>query len=257
MIEIKNLSAGYEQGNVLFDVNMEIPDGRVTVIVGPNGCGKSTLLKTLMGMNERSCGEILMDGEDIRIFSPRELAQKIAYLSQNKQIPELTAERLVLHGRFPYLSYPRRYRKEDLEIVYQAMERMGVRDLAEHPMNTLSGGTRQKIYIAMALAQDTPVIAMDEPTAFLDISYQLQMMEQAVKLAESGKTVIMVLHDLSLAMQTADYLVVMKDGQVVHQGSPEDVYASGCMNKVFGIEVNRIRTPDGWQYYYKNEKEGK
>ena len=263
MLKIQGLYAGYPNKSVLDDISMEARDGEVTVIVGPNGCGKSTLLKSIVGIVEMSVGEIFVSASAVKgeadeaaasgrlldEMTAQERAQKIAYLAQSKNVPEITALRMVLHGRFPYLEFPRRYRSTDFDIARQAMERMGILDLAEAPMSTLSGGTRQKVYIAMALAQDTPVILMDEPTTFLDVSYQLQMMTEARALADEGKTVIMVLHDLPMALEHADQLIVMKDGRIVDGGEPEAVWAGGCLEDVFGIRVNRVETEDGWKYY--------
>ena len=175
MLEIKNLWAGYEERTVLKNLNLTIPEGKVTVILGPNGCGKSTFLKSLCGILNIESGQVILDGTDLLSQPPRQLAQSIAYLSQSRQIPDITAYRLVLHGRFPYLGYPRRYRKEDHAIARSVMEQMGVLELADTLMEKLSGGQRQKVYIAMALAQDTPVILLDEPTTYLDISHQLQL----------------------------------------------------------------------------------
>ena len=251
MLEIQNLSAGYPDKRVLQDVSMTLPAGAVTVILGPNGCGKSTLLKALCGILPASGGEVLLDGEAILKLPPRLLARKVAYLSQSRQVPDITARRMVLHGRFPYLSYPRRYRKVDYAAADAAMEQMGIVHLADTPLQNLSGGQRQKVYIAMALAQDTPVVLLDEPTTFLDISHQMQLMTQSRFLADSGKTVVLVLHDLAMAMEHADHLVVMAKGNVAAQGDAEAVFASGCFNQVFGVNVQRALTPDGWKYYYK------
>ncbi|MBQ8599089.1 MAG: ABC transporter ATP-binding protein [Oscillospiraceae bacterium] len=249
MLDIQKLCGGYADGEVLHGVDLHIPAGKVTVITGPNGCGKSTLLKTLVGINPKTSGQILVDGRSSDSYSSQELARKIAYLAQNRQVPDITALKMVLHGRFPYLSYPRRYRPEDWAIARKAMETMGIEDLAERSMNSLSGGTRQKVYIAMALVQDTPMILMDEPTTFLDVAHQLQMMEQARFLADSGKAVVMVLHDLGLALRTADVLAVMDQGKIAVCGEPQEVYESGCLQQVFGIELRRYETEDGWQYY--------
>lgn len=251
MIEIQNLSAGYPGTPVLEDVSLTFPKGKVTVIAGPNGCGKSTLLKTLAGIHPHTSGRILIENREISAFKNGALARKVAYLSQSRQIPDITVRRMVLHGRFPYLSYPRRYRPQDMQMAEQAMARMGIGDLADRSLATLSGGTRQKVYIAMALAQDTPVILMDEPTTFLDIRHQLQIMEHARCLADSGKTVVLVLHDLPLALQTADRLAVLSDGKLQQWGDPETVCQSGCLGRVFGVALRRFRTETGWQYYYE------
>ena len=208
MVEIQHLSAGYPGHPVLTDISLTFPAGKVTVLAGPNGCGKSTLLRAIAGILP-SNGEILLDGESVRALTSRQRARKIAFLPQNRTVPEITARRLVLHGRFPYLHYPRQYRQEDLAAADAALEALGISDLADRSLSSLSGGQRQKVYIAMALAQDTPVVLLDEPTAFLDIAHQLQLMELAKALAAKGKTVVLVLHDLTLALEHADSLVVM------------------------------------------------
>lgn len=249
MLEIRHLSAGYPGNPVLRDISLTIPGGAVTVIAGPNGCGKSTLLKALTGILP-AAGSATLDGQELLGIPGRERARLVAFLPQNRQVPEISAKNLVLHGRFPYLSYPRRYRQEDLTAAEAAMEKMGIGDLAERRLNTLSGGQRQKVYIAMALAQDTPVVLLDEPNAFLDIAHQLQLMEQARALAGEGKTVVLVLHDLTMALECADSLAVLGEGTCLLQGSPEEVFLSGCLNRAFGVEVRRFRTPEGWKYYY-------
>lgn len=253
MIELQNVSSGYPGTPVLSDISFIIPKGKVTVILGPNGCGKSTLLKAIIRINPHTSGKILVDGMDISTITSQELARKVTYMAQNRQIPGITAMQMVLHGRFPYLSYPRHYRQEDKRIAKESLEKLNILDLQNISMSKLSGGQRQKVYIAMALAQDTPVVLMDEPTTFLDVSHQLQTMQQARFLADSGKTVVMVLHDLPLAMQTADYLAVMEKGKLVCFGESEEVFTSGCLNRVFGVNVNRFYTEKGWQYYYETK----
>ena len=252
MLEIRNLSAGYSGKHVLEAVSLTLPAGKVTVIVGPNGCGKSTLLKAVAGVLSAE-GAVLLDGKALDPRDSRSRAQAIAFLPQNRTVPEITVERLVLHGRFPYLSYPRQYRKTDLEIARQAMVRMGIEELAQRSVATLSGGQRQKTYIAMALAQDTRVVLLDEPNTFLDIAHQLQLMQQACALAREGKTVVMVLHDLAMALEYADEVVVLSQGRVLAQGSPQAVFDSGCLENTFGVKVRRAQTPEGWKYYYGNQ----
>lgn len=249
MLEVRNLSAGYPGNPVLEHISLTIPQGAVTVIAGPNGCGKSTLLKALAGILP-AAGSAVLDGQELLALTGRELARKVAFLPQNRQLPEITVENLVLHGRFPYLSYPRCYRPEDYRIAREAMARMGIADLAKRNILTLSGGQRQKVYIAMALAQDTPVVLLDEPNAFLDIAHQLQLMEQAKALAGEGKTVVLVLHDLSLALEYADCLAVLSEGKCLFRGAPEETFLSGCLDRAFGVEVRRFATPEGWKYSY-------
>lgn len=251
MIEARNLSAGYFENQVLNCLNFTAESGKITVLTGPNGCGKSTLLRVMAGIHPHTEGKILIDGQNVDAFTARERACKIAYLAQSKPVPDIMALRMVLHGRFPYLAYPRKYRREDVLIARHAMEQMGIADLEGRSMQTLSGGTRQKVYIAMALAQDTPVIFMDEPTTYLDAAYQLQTMEQASALAAAGKAVVMVLHDLAMALRTADCIAVMQDGRIVQAGDPQAVFESGCLDRVFGIRVKRFWVDTNWQYYYE------
>jgi len=253
MLELRNLSAGYPGRQVLRDISLKCTAGSVSVLLGPNGCGKSTLLKTLCGILPAQGGEVFLDGEALLPLPGRLLAQKVAYLAQDRRVPDITVQRMVLHGRFPHLSYPRRYRAEDYAAAAAAMERMGLTELAEEPLQKLSGGQRQKVYIAMALAQDTPVIALDEPTTYLDVRHQLQMMAQARRLCADGKTVLMVLHDLSFALQVADRIVVLSEGTIAVQGTAEDVFASGRLDGIFGVRLRRVETEDGWRYYYGGE----
>lgn len=251
MLEIRNLSAGYPGYPILKNISLTIAQGAVTVIVGPNGCGKSTLLKALAGILTVS-GSVKLDGRELLTRSSRELSKTVAFLPQNRSVPEITVKNLVLHGRFPYLSYPRRYRQEDYAAAESAMAKMGIEDLAERSLPTLSGGQRQKAYIAMALAQDTPVILLDEPNTFLDIAHQLQLMNHARTLAAAGKTVVLVLHDLPMALDFADSLAVLSQGKCLCQGNPEDVFLSGQLEQAFGIRMHRIQTPDGWKYYFSD-----
>ena len=184
MIELKNLSAGYGGQDVVHDISLPFTPGRILALLGPNGCGKSTLLRTALGLNPKSGGEVLMDGTPLDALSPRERALKAAYLSQSRPTPNIIARRMVLHGRFPYLSYPRRYHREDHEMVKRALDWVGAADLASRPLPELSGGQRQKVYLAMALAQDTAAILMDEPTTYLDVACQLEVMALARRLAK-------------------------------------------------------------------------
>lgn len=249
MLEIRDLSAGYGTEPVLRNVSFAASAGAVTVIVGPNGCGKSTLLKALAGILPAT-GSALLDGRELLTLDRRELARTVAFLPQNRPVPEITVKNLVLHGRFPYLSYPRRYRREDMMAAQAALDRMGIGDLSNRMLSTLSGGQRQKAYIAMALAQDTDVVLMDEPNTFLDIAHQLQLQQQAKALAGEGKAVVMVLHDLSMALNCADSLAVFREGRCVCQGRAEEVFQSGSLERAFDVQVRRILTPDGWKYYF-------
>ena len=250
MLEIKGLRAGYPGQPVLRDVTLTAPAGALTAILGPNGCGKTTLLKVLCGILRPDAGKILLDGMPLPA-KPAARARKLAYLSQSRRTPDITAGQLVLHGRFPYLHYPRRYRQEDYAAADKAMAQLGICGLADTPLEKLSGGQRQKVYIAMALAQDAPVVLLDEPATYLDVGHQLQLMQLAKDLARKGKTVITVMHDLSLALENADRVAIMADGRVCMSAAPEEVFASGCLDRIFGITLERLHTPDGPHYYCK------
>ena len=249
MVEVRNLLVGYGEAPVLSDVSLAFPPGQVTGVLGPNGCGKSTLLKAALGLIPIQGGQVLVDGQDLHTLSPREVAQRAAYLAQSRSVPSITARRMVLHGRFPYLSYPRRYRPEDYQMADRALQWADAADLTHRPMEELSGGQRQKVYLAMALAQDTQSIFMDEPTTFLDIGHQLEVMALARRLAGLGRAVVLVLHDLDLALRGCDKAAVLSGGTLQALGSPDEVFFSGVLDRVFGVSVRRMETPEGWQYY--------
>lgn len=254
MIRMKNVCAGYGEKEVLHNVSLDFKSEKVTVIIGPNGCGKSTLLRTLVRMNKHRSGEIVleaMDGEEIRIDSltASELAQRVAYLPQSKRTPDINVLRMVLHGRFAHLKYPRRYREIDYEIARNALRSLDIEDLEMINLNELSGGTRQQVYFAMALAQDTDAILLDEPTTYLDIAHQIRIMKLVKELALRRKTIVMVLHDLVHAFQTADQIVVMKSGRVECCGEPEEIYQSGIIEKVFDVKLKRVESDGEWKYF--------
>lgn len=255
MLEIKNLTAGYRGKPVLSGLRLTAVPGEILAIVGPNGSGKSTLLKALAGILP-SEGEILLHGKNLRQISPSEQAKCIAYLPQNRSVPEITVERFVLHGRFPYLSYPRHYREEDHRIAREAMEQMGISAFARRQMRELSGGERQKAYIAMILAQQTQVVLMDEPTGFLDIAHKFEVIRLARELKEMGKTVILVLHELDLALNGADRIVVLEKGEVRHAGTPEEISQSDVIPRVFHVKMEALETAEGPRYCFAPEMGG-
>lgn len=249
MIELQGLCVGYPGQAVLENVTLSFQPGQVLILLGPNGCGKSTLLRTAMGLQPKTGGQVLLDGVPLEKRSAREIARKAAYLAQSWTVPNITARRMVLHGRFPYLTFPRRYRPQDHEAARRALEWADASDVADRPMQELSGGQRQKVYLAMALAQDTETILMDEPTTYLDVGHQLDVMDVARRLAGQGKAVVVVLHDLCLAMRSADEIAVLSEGRLAALGTPEAVYASGILDKVFAIKLGRMETETGFQYY--------
>ena len=254
MLEARNLSAGYPGRAVLAGVSLAARPGRVLALLGPNGCGKSTLLRTMAGLLPPLGGEVLLDGR--RDYSPRQAAQRVAYLPQSRTAPNITVRRLVLHGRFPYLSYPRRYGREDYETVDRALAAADALDLADRPLPELSGGQRQKAYLAMALAQETEAILMDEPTTFLDIRHQLEVLALVRRLAEEGRGVVLALHDLCLALTAADDVAVLGEGRLLALGGPEAIYQSKVLERVMGVRLDRNEGPGGRRYFCQLPEEG-
>lgn len=249
-MELRQLRAGYGEHMVLDGVDLALRPGEVLALLGPNGSGKSTLIRAALGLLPLAGGQVLIDGADAAALTPRQRAQKAAYLPQTRPVPNITALRMVLHGRFPHLTYPRRFRQEDYAAAMAALEQADAACLARRPMPELSGGQRQRVYLAMALAQDAPTLFLDEPTAFLDVSHQLEVGRLAGQLARQGKAVVLVLHDLPLALSTADRLAVLDGGRLLAVDGPEALCADGILNSVFGIELGRVMTDRGWRYYY-------
>ena len=251
MIEIKNLTGGYGRRQVLFGINETMATGEITSIVGPNGCGKSTLLETASGLLVPFGGIVTADGENVHKMDSKKRARKISVLSQQRNHGMLTVKALVFHGRFPYLGYPRKYTDEDRRIVEEAMKTAGVTDISDRSLAELSGGQQQKAYIAMLLAQNTDIVFLDEPITFLDINYQLELMEMIKEMKNSGKTVIMVIHDLNLAMSCSDKIIAMKDGKVVSSGKPEKIYDENVFKDIFGIRTGYYK--EEHQYFFSRE----
>ena len=241
MLEQNRISAGDGKQTVLDGISVDFEKGKLTSIIGVNGCGKSTLLKAILGILSLSSGEIFIDGENLLTISRNEIAKKIAYLSQGKNIPDMTVEQMVLHGRFPYLSYPRRYSSHDREVAIKAMETVGVAEFAHKPLYSLSGGMRQNAYIAMALAQDTDYILLDEPTTYLDIAHQLELMRILRKLADSGKGIVTVMHNLPIAFDFSDKLTVMSNGKIIAYGAPSEICESHIVEDIFGVKIKQVQ----------------
>lgn len=249
LLAAEGISASYSGKEVLHNVSVSFRSGKITAIIGPNGSGKSTLLKAIIGIVNKTEGRVVSEGVPADKLSAAEIARRIAYLPQIKGIPDLTVKKMVLHGRFSHLSYPRRYRKEDIKAVEEAMEIIGISDLADKNVSSLSGGTVQLVFLAMALAQSSPVILADEPTSFLDISHQLRFMNICRSLTEKGKAVAAVLHDIPMALKYADEIAVMSEGKVTAAGSPLQIYESGVADRVFGVKVKYFETENGRIYY--------
>lgn len=252
MLELQNVRVGYGKKTVLNGVSVGFERGRFTALIGVNGCGKTTLLKTMLGILPVSEGEVRIDGQELLSMRRNQIAKKISYLAQGKSAPDMTVFEMVLHGRFPYLSYPKRYTKKDKEIARAAMERLEIASLADTPLSALSGGMRQSAYIAMALAQDTDYILLDEPTTHLDISHQLSLMKTLRELALEGKGIVAVMHDLPMAFDYSDELVLIHNGKSVLKATPCRACEGNLIKEVFGVSLQRIAERD--QYVYACEQ---
>lgn len=253
MLQIDNLCASYGKKEIIHNISLDLKNGTVTNLLGPNGCGKSTLLKSVEGILPKVTGKILIDGENVKTMKKNIRSQKLAYLSQGRSVPDITASALVLHGRFPYLNYPRKYGKSDIEKARLAMEKMGIEEYADKNMRTLSGGMRQKVYIAMALAQEAGTIMLDEPAVYLDIKEQVKLDRIIKKLATEGKTVLSVSHDIIDSLKISDYIAVMKDGCIKFYGTPAQVLESGIIKDVFGIDIRSVEFGGKIEYFFNRE----
>lgn len=253
MIELRHITAGYGGEAVLRDLSVRFTPGKITGILGRNGCGKSTLLKTAAGLLTPESGEVLLDGRPLGSFAPKELARQVAVLPQSREIPSISVETLVMHGRFPYLGFPRKPRPSDRQAVEEAMRQAGVEALCQKPLGSLSGGERQKVYLAMVLAQDTPVILMDEPTTYLDINHQFELLRLIRRLGDRGRTVLCVMHDLGQALEVCDEICLVDQGQVLIHDSAEAVFASHAIDRVFGVCSEQVTDSAGHQHYLFRE----
>jgi len=234
-----NLKIGYGERLIVKDLSVEIPDKKITTIIGSNGCGKSTLLKAITRIIPHQSGNVILDGGDISKENTKILAKKMAILPQTPESASgLTVGELVSYGRFPYQKGFGRLTKKDYEVIDWALEVTGTKDFKFRPVDALSGGQRQRVWIAMALAQETDIIFLDEPTTYLDMAHQLEVLELLQKLnKEQERTIVMVLHDLNQAARFADYIIALKDGEVIKAGDCEEVITHEVLKKVFHIDA--------------------
>jgi iron complex transport system ATP-binding protein len=238
----KNLTVNLQGKEILTDITISFKAGLRTAIIGPNGCGKSTLLRAVSGLSHNYHGEVLLDDKKLRSFKQRELSKRIAILPQGTSAPmDLTVGELVEYGRFPYRSWFKGNTKEDKEAINWAIEQTKLQDLIERQVSSLSGGERQRAWIAMALAQKPEILLLDEPTTYLDIAHQLEVMQIVEDLNQKFKiTVVMVLHDINHARQYADEIVVIKNHQIFSQGNPDEVLTEQMLRKVFGVVAEKF-----------------
>ena len=236
-LRARGLRLGYGQDVVVDGLDLDVPTGQVTAVVGPNRCDKSTMLRALGRLLKPQAGEVLLDGRPIDTIPTREVARIIGLLPQSPVAPDgLTVADLVMRGRHPHQNWFRQWSAADQDIVTEALEWTDMRDLADRPVDTLSGGQRQRAWISMALAQGTDLLLLDEPTTYLDLSHQIDVLELVARLhAERGRTIVMVLHDLNLAARYADHVVALRAGRIVAQGPPAEVFTVELLAEVFGL----------------------
>ncbi|GIJ74595.1 ABC transporter ATP-binding protein [Virgisporangium ochraceum] len=238
------LASGYGDRTVFDTLDVSFPAGAFTVIVGPNACGKSTLLRTLARLLPARHGSVLLDGRDIHALPTRDVARRLGVLPQSPLVPEgVTVADLVGRGRQPHQRWWRQWTADDTAAVLEATERAGVADLRERAVDQLSGGQRQRVWIAMTLAQQTDVLLLDEPTTFLDLAHQVEVLTLVGRLRDDGRTVVAVLHDLNQAARYADHLVAMRDGRIVAAGPPRSVVTADLVRDVFGLDCVVVPCP--------------
>lgn len=240
-----SLNIGYGEQLIVKNLSIDIPDHKITTIIGSNGCGKSTLLKAMTRIISHQSGDVILDGKCISNENTKILAQKMAILPQSPESASgLTVGELVSYGRFPYQKGFGRLSKKDMGVIDWALQVTGTSDFKYRPVDALSGGQRQRVWIAMALAQETEIIFLDEPTTYLDMAHQLEVLELLQKLnMEQGRTIVMVLHDLNQAARFADYMIALKDGQIVKAGKCEEVMTPNVLRDVFHIDAQIGRDP--------------
>ncbi|MGL5978828.1 MAG: ABC transporter ATP-binding protein [Erysipelotrichaceae bacterium] len=244
-IEVKNLAVGYDDRLIIEGLNVSIPKGKITAIIGANGCGKSTLLKTIAQILTPSAGVMVIDGIEIQKHNRKAIAKKMAVLPQSPQAPTgMSVEELVSYGRFPHQIGLQKTSQEDLDIVKWAIDVTGLGEFATRDLHALSGGQRQRAWIAMALAQKSEVMLLDEPTTYLDLSHQLDILQLLAELNKTqGRTIVMVIHELNNAARFADHMIGMKDGAIVCEGDAFSVMTSQHLETIFGIDAEVLLDP--------------
>lgn len=244
-IRTQDVTLGYDEAVIIENLSTSVPSGEITSVVGPNGCGKSTLLRSLARLMNPRGGAVYLDGDAIAKLPTREIAKRLGILPQSPEAPEgLTVRELAAQGRYPHQSWLSQWSKGDERAVEKALETTGVLEFADRPLDTLSGGQRQRAWISMALAQETETLLLDEPTTFLDMAHQLEVLQLLDRLnREEGRTILMVLHDLNNAARYSHHMIALARGKVYAAGSPEDVMTNELLREVFSVEAEIIPDP--------------
>ncbi|MFC8666971.1 ABC transporter ATP-binding protein [Streptomyces sp. NPDC057199] len=243
-LRVESATIGYDRRIISEHLSVAIPDESFTVIVGPNACGKSTLLRSLSRLRKPSAGQVVLDGVDINSYKTKEVARRVGLLPQASIAPDgITVADLVARGRYPHQGFIRQWTEDDEQAVLRAMHQTSVADLSGRLVDELSGGQRQRVWVAMALAQHTDIMLLDEPTTFLDITHQIELMELFTDLHHVGHTLVAVLHDLNHAARYGTHLIAMKDGAVVAEGPPDQVVTAELVEEVFGLRCLVVPDP--------------
>lgn len=244
ILQIENLTLAYNGKSVIDDLSLTVPEGQITALVGANGSGKSTLLRGISRLLTPRRGSVYLDGKAIHRLPTRQVAQRLGILPQGPAAPEgITVRELVEQGRFPHLGFFQQHSDEDERIISRALQITRMETFVDRPLDTLSGGQRQRAWIAMALAQDTDILLLDEPTTFLDLAHQIEILDLLQELNSRGRTVVMVLHDLNQACRYADMLVAIKDGGIYNAGKPSEIMSTRLVADVFDITCQLIDDP--------------
>ncbi|WP_428241746.1 Fe(3+) dicitrate ABC transporter ATP-binding protein FecE [Gynuella sp.] len=243
-LSTQNLVVGYGAETILKGVDLTIPDGKITALLGPNGCGKSTLLKTMARLLRPRSGQVLWQGQNLHRQPSRQIARQLALLAQTQQIPEsVSVAELVAYGRSPYTGFWGRLDQSDRETITRVMVQTGIQELAERMVSDLSGGQRQRVWLAMTLAQDTPYLLLDEPTTYMDLNHQIELMQLLRQLNRQGRTIVTVLHDINQACRYCDHLVIMANGAIRAQGTPTSVLTAELLQQVFSVKARIYPDP--------------
>jgi len=244
-LQAENLTLRYDQRTISQGLSVAIPDGSFTVIVGPNACGKSTLLRALSRLLQPSHGSVILDGCSIHSMGAKDVARRLGLLPQSAIAPDgITVADLVARGRYPHQSFLRQWSRADEEAVAKAMVATNVADLSRRQVDELSGGQRQRVWVSMVLAQETPILLLDEPTTFLDIAHQIELLDLLSELNREGRTIVAVLHDLNHACRYASHLVAMKGGAIVASGKPDEIVNAALVEAIFNLPCIVIPDPE-------------